>query len=125
MVLTDDNFASDRSRRRTRAHDRGRHPEIHAISARCNTGEIVFLLIAVLAGFPVPLIAIQILWINFVTDGLPALALGVERPEPDVLERKPLAPQQSLISHRDAFRILLHGLLVARNWPFSRLRMSF
>jgi len=71
------------------------------------------MLLATLAGYPVPLVAIQILWINLVTDGLPALALGVEPPEPDVLQRKPIPPDQPLIPLREVYGIVLHGLIIA------------
>lgn len=113
MVLTDDNFASI-----VGAIERGRMiaddiRKFMQYLLACNIGEIAFMLIATLAGYPVPLIAIQILWINLVTDGLPALALGVEPPEPDVLQRKPVPPNQPLIPRREAYRILLHGLIIA------------
>jgi Ca2+-transporting ATPase len=113
MVLTDDNFASI-----VNAIEHGRMiadniRKFMQYLLACNVGEILFMLLATLAGYPVPLIAIQILWINLVTDGLPALALGVERPEPDVLERKPVPPNQPLIPRREAYRIILHGLIMA------------
>jgi len=113
MVLTDDNFASIVS---AIEHGRMIADDIRKFMQyllACNVGEIAFMLVATLAGYPVPLIAIQILWINLVTDGLPALALGVERPEPDVLERDPVAPNQPLIPRRDAYRIVLHGVIIA------------
>lgn len=71
------------------------------------------MLVAAVAGWPAPLAAIQILWLNLVTDGLPALALGLEPPEPDIMERPPRPPQQPVITRRQGLVILAHGGLVA------------
>jgi magnesium-transporting ATPase (P-type) len=60
-----------------------------------------------------PLTAIQILWINLVTDGLPALALGMELPEPDIMCRSPRASDTPVITRRRARLISSHGMLVA------------
>lgn len=57
--------------------------------------------------------AIQILWINLVTDGLPALALGMEPPERDIMERKPRLPHEAVITREHGLLILFHGTLVA------------
>ena len=69
--------------------------------------------IAALAGWPVPLMAIQILWINLVTDGLPALALGMEPPEKDIMNRPPGPPEQAVLTKQSGLLILCHGLLIA------------
>src|SRR5690606_27376210 len=53
-----------------------------------NVGEILTMLLAMLAGLPLPLVPIQILWVNLVTDGLPAMALGVDQPESDLMQQK-------------------------------------
>jgi Ca2+-transporting ATPase len=71
------------------------------------------LFFAAVAGWPLPLTAIQILWINLVTDGLPALALGMEPPEPDIMRRSPRSADQPVISRRHAGIILWHGMLIA------------
>jgi len=68
---------------------------------------------AILVGWPAPLAAIQILWINLVTDALPAMALGVEPPEPDVMRRPPRAPDERVITRGRARRIAYHGGLNA------------
>jgi Ca2+-transporting ATPase len=78
-----------------------------------NAGEVLLLFWAALAGWPLPLTAIQILWINLVTDGLPALALGMEPPEPDIMRRSPRPADKPVITRRHASFILLHGLLIA------------
>ena len=113
MVLTDDNFASIIS-----AVEEGRgiydniQKFIHYLLS-CNAGEVLLMLVAAVAGWPAPLAAIQILWLNLVTDGLPALALGLEPPEPDIMERPPRPPQQPVITRRQGLVILAHGGLVA------------
>ncbi|MCE9607880.1 MAG: HAD-IC family P-type ATPase, partial [Planctomycetia bacterium] len=87
MVLTDDDFTSI-----VNAVEEGRgildniRKVIHYLLA-CNAGEVLLMLFAALAGLPVPLTALQILWINLITDGLPALALAVEAPESDLMRR--------------------------------------
>jgi Ca2+-transporting ATPase len=89
MVLTDDNFASI-----VVAVEEGRgiydniQKFMHYLLS-CNAGEVLVMLVAAVAGWPPPLAAIQILWLNLVTDGLPALAIGLEPPEPDIMERPP------------------------------------
>ncbi len=113
MILMDDNFASIVS-----AVEEGRgifdniRKFVHFLLS-CNTSEVLLMFIAALAGWPVPLMAIQILWINLVTDGLPALALGMEPPEKDIMSRPPRAPEQAVLTRRSGLLILSHGLLIA------------
>ncbi len=68
---------------------------------------------AAFAGWPAPLTATQLLWINLVTDGLPALALGVEPPEPDLMRRAPVTARRPVISGREGVSIVARGALVA------------
>lgn len=113
MVLTDDNFASI-----VNAVEEGRaifdniRKFVHYLLS-CNAGEVIFMFIAALIGWPTPLFAIQILWINLVTDALPALALGLEPPERDIMQRPPRPPKEPVISLRSGVRILFHGVLIA------------
>jgi Ca2+-transporting ATPase len=113
MVLTDDNFASI-----VNAVEEGRgiynniQEFVHYLLS-CNICEIALVLFAALVGWPVPLIPIQILWINLVTDGLPALALAMEKPKPDVMERPPRLPNEPFLTRARGLRILGHGFLVA------------
>jgi Ca2+-transporting ATPase len=97
MVVTDDNFASIVS-----AVEEGRTVYANILKAvhfllSCNVSEILVMLVATLVGSPLPLLPIQILWINLVTDGLPALALAVDPPEPDVMRRPPLDPRAPVL----------------------------
>jgi Ca2+-transporting ATPase len=113
MVLTDDNFASI-----TNAVEEGRgifdniQKFLHFLLSS-NASEVLFMLFAALMGWPAPLLAIQILWINLITDGLPALALGVEPPEPDIMRRRPRRPHEPVITLRRGLLMLLHGALMA------------
>lgn len=113
MVLVDDNFASIVS-----AVEEGRGifenivKFVHYLLAS-NASELLFVFIVTLIGWPAPLLAVQILWINLVTDGLPALGLGTEPPEGDVMTRQPRPLSEAVITPGRALTILLHGLLMA------------
>jgi len=112
MVLMDDHFASIVS---AVEEGRGIFDNIRKVLQfllSCNFGEILLMLVASLVGWPAPLLPIQLLWINLVTDGLPALALSLEPPEPDVMRRKPRRPDESILSASVGITILFHGLLV-------------
>jgi Ca2+-transporting ATPase len=113
MVLMDDNFASI-----VAAVEEGRciFDNIQKVThylLSCNMGELICLFFAALVGWPAPLSAIQILWINLITDGVPALALGVEPPDRDIMQRPPRHPRESLISGSDALSTVAHGFLIA------------
>jgi Ca2+-transporting ATPase len=113
MVLTDDNFTSI-----VNAVEEGRgifdniQKFVHYLLS-CNAGEVLLMFFAAIVGWPAPLEAIQILWINLVTDGLPALALAMERPEQGIMDRPPRPPHQSVITPKHGMLIGLHGLLIA------------
>jgi Ca2+-transporting ATPase len=112
MVLLDDNFASI-----VAAVGEGRRiyenirKFIRFVLAG-NTGEIVTLLVAPLLGLPIPLLPIQILWVNLITDGLPGLALAVEPEEKGLMQRPPRAPSESLFSGGLGYQILWIGVLI-------------
>jgi len=113
MVLTDDNFASIVSAIK---EGRGIYDNIQKFIhylLSCNAGEVILMFVTAAAGWPAPLAAIQILWLNLVTDGLPALALGLEPPERDIMSRAPRPPREPVIPLRRGLLILAHGLLVA------------
>jgi len=89
MVITDDNFASIAA---AVEEGRGVYENIRKAVQyllSCNISEIVLMLLATLLAFPLPLLPVQILWINLVTDGLPALALAVDPKDPDLMQRPP------------------------------------
>ena len=113
MVLTDDNFASI-----VAAVEEGRgifaniRKFIHYLLG-CNTGEVLYMLFGTLAGWSAPLTAIQILWINLVTDALPALALALEPPEPDIMEKPPRRRDEPIVPAKMGAQMLLHGAMIA------------
>jgi len=113
MILMDDNFTSI-----VNAVEEGRgifdniQKFVHFLLS-CNSSEVLLMFLGALAGWPVPLLAIQILWINLVTDGLPALALGMEPPEKDIMSRSPRAADESVLTRRRGLLILGQGLLMA------------
>jgi Ca2+-transporting ATPase len=113
MILLDDNFATIvRAVKESRKiYDNIRKFIKYLLTTNC--GEILTLFIASLAGLPMPLLPIHILWINLVTDGLPSLALVVEPAEGDVMRRPPRHPQESIFAHGLGFHALWVGLLMA------------
>jgi P-type Ca2+ transporter type 2C len=113
LVLTDDNFATIveavREGRVIRANLR---KVIHFLFS-CNLSEILTIFVAILLGYPSPLLPLQILWVNLVTDILPALALIRDPADPEIMERPPLDPSEALITWRFGVRILGEGSLLA------------
>jgi Ca2+-transporting ATPase len=107
MILADDNFATivNAVREGRRIFDNIKKYLVFLL--QCNLAEIAVMLVAVLAGLPLPLTAIQLLWVNLTTDGLPALALGVEPPEPDVMKRKPKPKTASIINRKEMLLYLV------------------
>jgi Ca2+-transporting ATPase len=110
MTLLDDNFATI-----VAAVEEGRivfgnikKYLIYLLS--CNVGEIVLLAGAVVAGMPLPLTAVQILYVNLATDGLPALALAVDPPEQDVMRRRPRDPRAGVFTRPVVAMLLAAGL---------------
>jgi Ca2+-transporting ATPase len=113
MVLADDNFATIIA-----AVEEGRciYDNIEKVLAyllSCNLGELALMFVAIVFGLPPPLIAIHLLWINLVTDGLPALALTLERPEPGIMKRRPRGLKEPVLSAQRVFVIVSQGLLEA------------
>lgn len=112
MVLLDDNFATivEAIREGRIIYDNIRKFLRYLLS--CNLGEIVAMAAAALFAMPAPLIPIQILWINLVTDGLPALALSADPPDDDIMSRPPRENNESIFSRGLGARILMSGFLI-------------
>jgi Ca2+-transporting ATPase len=113
MVLTDDNYASIVS-----AVEQGRiiYSNIRKFVfylLSCNVGEIAVIFVAVVAGLPSPLTAIQLLWLNLVTDGAPALALGMEKGDPDTMDQPPRPPDEPVINRSMRLGIVLQTLAIS------------
>jgi Ca2+-transporting ATPase len=119
MVLLDDNFATIAAaiREGRRIYDNIRKFVRYALT--CNSAEIWTLLLAPFLGLPTPLLPIQILWINLVTDGLPGLALAVEPEESAVMHRAPRRPSESVFAHGLWQHVLWVGLLMGGVTLFS------
>jgi Ca2+-transporting ATPase len=113
MVVTDDNFASI-----VAAVEEGRgiydniQKFVHYLLS-CNAGEILVMFVSSLIGLPVPLLPIQILWINLVTDGLPALALGVDPTDPEIMKRSPRPPDEPVVTRSRGLLMLAQGAFIA------------
>jgi len=113
MILTDDNFASI-----VAAVEEGRIifsniKKFVYFLLSCNIGEILLVFVSILLNLPVPLLAIQLLWLNLVTDSFPALALGVEKGEPDIMDRPPRDPNEAILDKRMLLGVSFQSLAVA------------
>ncbi len=112
MVVTDDNFASI-----VAAVEEGRgifdniRKTIHFLLS-CNVSEVLVMLFATLIGLPLPLLPIQILWMNLVTDGFPALALAVDSKSPDLMKRPPRRPDARLLDGGTLLAIGAQGVML-------------
>ncbi|MDH6672736.1 Ca2+-transporting ATPase [Paenibacillus sp. LBL] len=112
LVLSDDNFSTIVS-----AIEEGRsiyeniRKFIRYLLAS-NVGEILTMFFATMLGLPLPLVPIQILWVNLVTDGLPAMALGVDQPEKDLMEHKPRGAKENIFARRLGWKIISRGILI-------------
>lgn len=120
MILTDDNFATV-----VVAVSEGRRIKANIMKAinfllSCNVGELFTLLIAILFNFGTPLIPIHILWVNLVTDSLPALALGVDPADSDIMDHKP-DTSDTLLSKSALWRILYQGAMISAITLFAFL----
>ncbi|MEG1059316.1 MAG: HAD-IC family P-type ATPase [Clostridia bacterium] len=112
MILTDDNFATI-----VEAVKEGRHiyenikKAVHFLIAT-NIGEIVTIFVGLLLGFDSPLLAIQLLWINLVTDSFPAIGLGLEEPDNNIMYKKPKNPKSGLFSDGLFGKIFFEGVMI-------------
>ena len=112
MILTDDNFSTI-----VHAIEEGRNiynnikkSVIFLLS--CNLGEVIAVFISVLFFWPVPLLPTQILWINLITDTLPAIALGLDPGDKDVMKKKPRDPKESFFANGAGLRAIIGGTLI-------------
>lgn len=112
MILTDDNFTTI-----VAAIEEGRNIYNNIKKAvifllSCNLGEIVAIFISVLFSFAIPLLPTQILWVNLVTDTLPAISLGVDPGDDAVMKKKPRNPKESFFAQGAGVRAIIGGLLI-------------
>lgn len=112
MILTDDNFSTI-----VNAIEEGRNvynnikkSVIFLLS--CNLGEVITILTSILFFWPIPLMPTQILWINLITDSLPAIALGIDPGDKDVMKKKPRNPKESFFAAGAGVRAVIGGILI-------------
>ncbi len=110
MVLTDDNYASI-----VAAVEQGRiiYSNIRKFVfflLSSNIAEIMIIFLATLAGLPAPLTAIQLLWLNLITDGAPALALAVEKGDPDIMQQKPRAKNEPIVNSSMSLGLIIQTI---------------
>ncbi|MEM4250584.1 MAG: calcium-transporting P-type ATPase, PMR1-type [Candidatus Bathyarchaeia archaeon] len=125
MILTDDNFASIVA---AMEEGRGIYENIKKYISyllSCNVGEILVMFIAGILAWPLPLVAVQLLWVNLTTDGLPALALGIDPPDPDSMNRPPRNPRESIFTRPTkaliyGVSLIMAGVLLSTfNWALQ------
>ena len=112
MILTDDNFTTI-----VNAIEEGRNIYNNIKKAvifllSCNLGEVITIFLSILFNWPVPLLATQLLWINLITDSLPAISLGVDPGDRDVMKNKPRNPKESFFARGAGVRAVLGGVLI-------------
>lgn len=112
MILMDDNFSTIVS-----AIEQGRNiynniKKSVIFLITCNLGEVITIFVALIIGWKAPLIATQLLWINLITDSLPAIALGMDPGNPDVMNEKPRPAKESFFANRAGMHVLLGGFLI-------------
>ncbi|MFJ7976337.1 calcium-translocating P-type ATPase, SERCA-type [Peribacillus sp. NPDC096379] len=112
LILLDDNFASIKA---AIAEGRNIYENIRKFIRyllASNVGEIMVMFFAMLMALPLPLVPIQILWVNLVTDGLPAMALGLDKAEGDLMKRKPRHPNEGVFARGLGWKIISRGILI-------------
>ncbi|HIH9993301.1 TPA: calcium-translocating P-type ATPase, PMCA-type [Clostridium botulinum] len=112
MVLTDDNFSTIVSAIKEGRNIYNNIKKSIIFLLSCNLGEILALFIGILLGWPSPLRPIHLLWVNLITDSLPALSLGIDPGDPDIMDEKPRNPKESLFAGGAGISLILNGLLI-------------
>ena len=112
MILTDDNFVTivEAVKQGRNIYDNIRKAIHFLIST--NIGEIVTIFMGLVLGMKSPLLAIQLLWVNLVTDSLPAIAIGLEPPEKDIMKRKPIDNRRGLFAGGLWNKIIIEGIMI-------------
>ncbi|MDD4694451.1 MAG: cation-translocating P-type ATPase [Firmicutes bacterium] len=113
MVLVDDNFASIVKAIREGRIIYSNIKKVIFFLLSCNLAEVLVIIISMLFGLPIPLNPVHLLWINLVTDALPAIALGTERGEQNIMQHKPRNTQEPLLSKSTWIMVLFHASILA------------
>ncbi|WP_077617765.1 calcium-translocating P-type ATPase, SERCA-type [Bacillus sinesaloumensis] len=112
LVLLDDNFATIRAAIKEGRNIYENIRKFIRYLLASNVGEILVMLFAMLMGLPLPLVPIQILWVNLVTDGLPAMALGLDQPEGNLMKHGPRHPKEGVFARGLGWKIISRGFLI-------------
>lgn len=112
MILTDDNFSTivNAIEEGRNIYNNIRKSVIFLLS--CNLGEVIAIFASILFFWPIPLLPTQILWINLITDSLPAIALGIDPGDKDVMSQKPRNSKESFFAHGAGLRAIIGGTLI-------------
>lgn len=112
MILTDDNFSTIVSAIKEGRNIFNNIKKSIVFLLSCNIGEIISLFFAILFGWPAPLRPVHLLWVNLITDSLPALSLGADPGDPEVMKEKPRDPKASLFAGGTGVFLILNGILI-------------
>ena len=112
MILADDNFATIPTAIREGRNIYGNIKKSVMFLLTSNLGEIITMVAAIIAGVSAPLSPVQILWINLVTDSLPALALGMDTGRANIMDDNPRSPKESLFAHGGKAMLVIYGLTI-------------
>lgn len=112
LVLMDDNFATIKAAIKEGRTIYSNIRKFVRYLLASNVGEILVMLFAMILALPMPLVPIQILWVNLVTDGLPAIALGMDKAEDEVMKQKPRHPNEGIFARGLGTKIVTRGILI-------------
>ncbi|MBS4172459.1 cation-translocating P-type ATPase [Bacillus sp. FJAT-49736] len=112
LILLDDNFATIKAAIKEGRNIYENIRKFIRYLLASNVGEILVMLFAMILYLPLPLVPIQILWVNLVTDGLPAMALGLDQPEDNVMKRKPRHPKEGVFARGLGWKVISRGFLI-------------
>lgn len=112
LILSDDNFATIKEAIKEGRNIYENIRKFIRYLLASNVGEILVMLLAMILALPLPLAPIQILWINLITDGLPAMALGLDKPESDLMKRPPRKINEGVFARGLAWKIISRGFMI-------------
>lgn len=112
LILMDDNFHTIKEAIREGRNIYENIRKFIRYLLASNVGEIFVMFTAMILALPLPLVPVQILWVNLVTDGLPAMALGLDPPEKDVMNQAPRNPKESIFARRLGTKIITRGIMI-------------
>lgn len=112
MILTDDNFTTivHAIKEGRNIYNNIKKAVIFLLS--CNLGEVIAIFLSIILNWPIPLLATHLLWINLITDSLPAISLGIDPGDQDVMKQKPRNPKESFFSKGAGIRAIIGGILI-------------